>query len=136
MPLVPYSEKTATEKPLKGEALIGSRDRRATRTAKEQKVMQAVLKRDGRQCRVPKCEHRSKQLPIDPCHMRHRGMGGDPKGTRTTLETLVALCRAHHGEYDADLLTIKCVRPAFGTNSTLDFYDRHGVYLGGSEPKQ
>lgn len=132
----PQLRSGALAKPLRGETLLGSRERRATRTKGEQKVMQAALKRDGRQCRVPKCEHRSKQLPIDPCHMRHRGMGGDPKGTRTTLETLVSLCRAHHGEYDADLLTIRVVRPAFGADSTLDFYDRHGVYLGGSEPRQ
>lgn len=124
----------ALAKPVRGEKLIGSRERRATRTSKEQQVMQQALRRDGRQCRVPSCAHRSKRLPIDACHMQHRGMGGDPKGTRTTLATVLALCRAHHGEYDAGWLTVAVVNH-HGANSTLDFYDRHGTYLGCSEPR-
>jgi len=32
-------------------------------------------------------------------HMDSRGMGGDPKGTKDTIENLMALCRKCHEEY-------------------------------------
>ena len=94
-------------KPTRGTALLKSRERRADRTAHEQREMQAALKRDGRVCRFPHCEFRAKKLPIDPAHHVHRGMGGDPKGTRTTRATVIALCRSHHGLWDADRIDIE-----------------------------
>ena len=90
----------APPKPAKGSALLASRERRAGRTAHEVEKMAQAKVRDGFQCRVPRCEYRSKDLPIDPAHKVHRGMGGDPRGTRTERETIISLCRVHHGEYD------------------------------------
>jgi hypothetical protein len=112
-------------KPVKGTALLGSRQRRSDRVAAEQREMQAALKRDERKCRVPRCEHVSKKLPIDPCHMRgdHRGMGGNPTGDRTTRDRIFAGCRAHHGLYDADLLDA-IPQTAAGANGLMDWYHR------------
>lgn len=87
-------------KPGKGEKLVEHRDKTAKEKAHEQKEMQAALKRDERKCRVPRCEHAGKKLPIDPCHQQHRGIGGNPSGDRTTRATIISLCRVHHGLYD------------------------------------
>lgn len=93
-------------KPKKGSALLASRARRAGRVAAEQKVMQEAKRRDGHQCRVPACEYRPKRLRIEAAHLVHRGMGGDPRGTRTTRAGLISLCVIHHAEFDAGQLTI------------------------------
>lgn len=94
-------------KPMRGESLLASRRRRAERVAHEQREMQAALKRDERRCRFPACEFKSKKLPIDPCHaFGHRGAGGNPDGTRTSRELVVALCRAHHGQLDSFQIAI------------------------------
>lgn len=84
----------------KGAAMVKSRVTRRKRVSDEQKAMQAALKRDGRKCRRPRCEFAPLKLTVDPCHMVHRGMGGNPKGDRTTRATVIALCRRHHGMYD------------------------------------
>lgn len=89
-----------TPKPARGTALLASRQRRAERTAHEQREMQAALRRDERKCRVPRCEYATKKLRIEPAHMVHRGMGGDPSGERTTRATVISLCLVHHGQYD------------------------------------
>ncbi len=94
-------------KPAKGTALLERRQRRADLVAHEQREMQAALQRDGRKCRVPRCEYAPRKLPIDPCHLKHRGMGGDPSGERTERKTVISLCRVHHGQYDNGGLAIE-----------------------------
>ena len=91
---------TAKQKPARGSALLASRERRAERTSHEQAEMTAAKVRDEYKCRVPRCIYKSKQLRIDAAHQVHRGMGGDPRGTRTERRTCIALCVVHHGEYD------------------------------------
>jgi hypothetical protein len=86
--------------------------------------MQAALKRDGRVCRFPRCEFTGKKLPIDPAHQTHRGMGGDPKGTRTTRATVIALCRVHHGQWDADEIRIEPLTAAT-FDGPVSFYRKH-----------
>jgi hypothetical protein len=87
-------------KDFKGQKLVEHRAKTAAEKAHEQREMQAALKRDERKCRVPRCEYTPRKLPIDPCHLQHRGMGGDPSGERTTRATVISLCRVHHGLYD------------------------------------
>lgn len=94
-------------KPVKGTALLASRQRRADRVAHEQREMQAALKRDERKCRVPRCEFAGKKLPIDPCHLTHRGSGGNPSGDRTRRDLIVSLCRVHHGLFDAAQMDVR-----------------------------
>lgn len=113
---------TPNWKPAKGTALLQARERRASRVAAEQKVMQAALRRDEHKCRVPRCEYASKKLPIDPAHKVHRGIGGDPRGTRTTLDTIIGLCRIHHGQYDQGVLVIEPLQEALGFNGPCAYY--------------
>jgi hypothetical protein len=94
-------------KPTRGTALLEHRQRRAELVQHERREMQAAKKRDGNKCRVPYCEFASMKLPIDVAHMRHRGMGGNPKGDRTERRLLVTLCRRHHGLYDGAELEIE-----------------------------
>lgn len=93
-------------KPLKGEYLLQRKEARAARVAAEQKVMQDAKKRDGGKCRVPRCEYAKRELPVDPCHFTHRGMGGNPDGDRTTREQVISLCRIHHSMFDRGDLDI------------------------------
>jgi hypothetical protein len=113
---------TGFPKPMKGAALLASRERRADRVAAEQAEMQAALKRDERKCRVPRCEYAGRKLPIDPCHKTHRGMGGDPTGFRTTRETIVSLCRIHHGMWDRGALDIETLHISQGFDGPCAFY--------------
>lgn len=108
-------------KPVRGEALVASRVRRAGRKSAEDKEMQAAKRRDGNVCRNPACPHRSRNLPIDPAHQTHRGMGGDPKGTRTTQDQIIALCRACHGLWDAGQMEIHPVK-ANGFNGPASWH--------------
>lgn len=58
--------------------------------------MAAVRARDGRS-----------RFPMDPCqdywlevsHGEHRGMGGNPDGTRTTRQTMILLSRKRHQDH-------------------------------------
>lgn len=98
-------------KPPRGSHWLAGRKRRAARTAAEQKEMQAALRRDERRCRRVRCPYMRHKPVVDPAHMVHRGMGGDPKGTRTTRATVISLCRVHHGLYDTDKLRIFPLTP-------------------------
>jgi hypothetical protein len=105
----------------RGQTLLDHRDKTAKEKAAEQKLMRQCLALDERKCRVPRCEYAGRKLPIDPCHKIHRGIGGNPKGDRTTLETLIALCRVHHGEYDHGELEIDEQTPK-GFRGPCDYY--------------
>ena len=98
---------TATPKPMRGMSLVKRRQTRASAAKAEQKSMQAALARDGKQCRLPGCAYKKLKVTVDPCHMVHRGMGGNPKGDRTTRAMVIALCRVHHGIYDAGDIRIE-----------------------------
>jgi hypothetical protein len=91
-------------KPRRGAALVARRERHKLLKHAESDVMRQAKARDRFRCRVPSCPH--KDLPTDACHFRHRGMGGNPAGDRTTRETIITLCRLHHGDYDTGRLTI------------------------------
>lgn len=100
-------ERNAPPKPRKGDYAIASRERRAERVAAEQKEMQAALVRDKRECRWPACPWKPKKLRIEAAHQAHRGMGGNPDGTRTTRQTVIALCLRHHQMWDHAELDIQ-----------------------------
>lgn len=115
--------RNAPPKPAKGSYLTEARMRRAKRVAAEQREMRQAKRRDGDKCRVPRCAYRSLKLPIDPCHFIHRGMGGNPKGDRTTRETVISLCRMHHGAYDRGDLEIEPLT-SDGADKACAFYHR------------
>ena len=109
-------------KPMRGTALIEKRQRRSEAVAHERREMSAAKKRDGGKCRRPRCAFGN--LPVDPAHLRHRGMGGNVKGDRTTRQTVIALCRWHHGMYDAGDLRIEPLT-ADDFAGRCEFYERH-----------
>lgn len=82
-------------KPAPGTALKAKRRRKAQATRREQQIMTQAKVRDGYRCRV--CGRPG----TDAAHLRHRGMGGNPAGDRTTLENLICLCRRCHRKFDA-----------------------------------
>src|SRR4051812_19382491 len=93
-------------KPIKGEYLLSRKTAQQQHKAREAKTMRDVKKRDGRKCRVPRCPYAKRELPIDVCHVTHRGMGGNPKEDRTTTGLLFCACRVHHGMYDRGDLVV------------------------------
>jgi hypothetical protein len=93
-------------KPARGTALLARRTKRRELVAHEQKEMRAAKKRDEGKCRRPRCPYAKDKLTIHAAHMVHRGMGGDPTGTRSSRETIISLCAIHHGMYDASDLWI------------------------------
>ena len=115
---------TPLVKPLPGEALLDRQARRAKVVAHEQVEMRAAKKRDKYRCRYPACEFKS--LVVDACHMRgamalgHRGMGGNPNGTRTDRRWLITLCRRHHMVYDRGHFNIDPMTVA-GANGEVVF---------------
>lgn len=126
-------------KPLKGTALLVRRDKRAVRVHSEQSVMRAAKQLDGHKCRVPLCEFAKRDMPIDACHVIHRGSGGNPKGDRTTLESVFAACRIHHGMYDRGELPVKFLDTKLGTRGPmafLRFVAGVQVLIGISEPRR
>ena len=80
------------------------KSKRQAQKAAELRIMREAKRRDGGKCRVPGCR---RDLPIDACHLHHRGLGGNPSLSRTTRQTVIALCRWHHGLYDTCRLRIE-----------------------------
>jgi hypothetical protein len=116
------SEHVSFPKPKRGMALLARRQKTAERVKAEQKAMREAKQRDSQTCRRPRCQH--KKLPVDACHMRHRGMGGNPKGDRTTRATVISLCRIDHGLYDAGDLWIEPLT-AQDFDGPCEFYEKH-----------
>ncbi len=109
-------------KPIKGTALIERRSRRAARVSAEQREMRAAKKRDRGKCRWPSCQYAKQGIPIDAAHIiRHRGMGGNPSGERTSRNCVAALCRFHHGMLDSAVIDIQPLTDA-GTDGPMAFY--------------
>lgn len=114
-------------KPLRGTALLEKRERRAQQQKHEKAEMHAALVRDKMQCRLGKlCDFaaRHKVLPVDPAHLTHRGMGGNKKLDRTTRQTVVALCRLAHGQWDAGLIDLRPLTDA-GFDGPVSFHWKH-----------
>lgn len=107
-------------KPLKGAALLARRDRRSDAVKHERHEMDAAKRRDRNVCRWPKCEFAKKGLAIHAAHLWHRGAGGNPDGTRTKRNQLIALCARHHQLLDhADLSIVPLTE--HGTDGPCDF---------------
>ncbi len=110
-------------KPAKGSHWLASKQRRAERVAAENDVMRQAKVRDGYRCRFPGCEYMSKKPRLETAHQRHRGIGGNPDGSRTTLPELVTLCWLHHAAYDRHEIDIQPLS-VDGFNGPAVFYVR------------
>jgi hypothetical protein len=68
-------------------------------------------KRDGGRCRFPLCGCRALKLPprVEVSHDRHKGMGGNPAGDRSTSAGLITLCdhRHQHGVFSRHKGTLR-----------------------------
>jgi hypothetical protein len=53
-------------------------------------------------------------------------MGGNPRGDRTTLDAMFALCRIHHGLYDRGEMDCKPLQPVMGTRGPMAFVSHSG----------
>jgi hypothetical protein len=116
-------------KDLPGEYRLEQKSKSRERKADEQAIMREAVRMDEGKCRVPRCEFRL--LKVDPAHLRegHRGRGGNPAGDRTTLETIIALCRRHHWLYDHFHLDIEQLEPAKGFRGLCAYY-LDGQHIG------
>lgn len=114
-------------KPAKGSALLERRAKRRHLDAHEKAEKAAVMARDQRQCRWPRCEFRTMRIPIEVAHvMGHKAMGGNPANDRSERHRMMACCRLHHqgatslhsGDLRIEALTDK------GTDGPCAFYRR------------
>lgn len=69
---------------------------RTERKTTEDKNKRAAKKADGYRCRFPWCGCKQLGLRIESSHQQHKGMGGNPKGDRSTPEGLLTLCVHRH----------------------------------------
>jgi hypothetical protein len=117
--------RNAAPKPLRGAYKLERAAKRSARVAAEQKVMQAAKRRDGGKCRWPRCEF--KALAVEPAHMDHRGMGGNPSGDKTQRHKIIALCVRHHDQFDGRAVPDIDIVPVYaeqGTDGPCAFYQR------------
>lgn len=115
---------SAPQKPAKGSHLLARRAQQQARRARERSVMAEARRRDRGRCRYPGCSCLAHNLRTDVCHAVHRGSGGDPKGTRTTRETLIVLCLVRHGEWDRGEIEIVPMDLGLGFDGPGEFYTR------------
>lgn len=71
-------------------------ERKRAHSSQEDFVKREAKRRDGRECRWPRCEYRKVVQPLDAAHIAAKGMGGTPDGRRNVRENLMAICRLHH----------------------------------------
>lgn len=69
--------------------------RRAEWKTREDKEKKTVRLRDKR-CRFPLCECKRYGLQLHVSHLRHKGMGGNPKGDRSVPALMLLLCVWRH----------------------------------------
>lgn len=84
-------------KPARGTALLERRAKRRALDAHEKAEKAAVMVRDGRQCRWPRCEYRTMRIPIEVAHvLGHKALGGNPANDRSQRNRMAAMCKLHH----------------------------------------
>jgi hypothetical protein len=83
-------------KPSREERKRATRTRRRERRETERAEKQIVRHRDQYRCRMPLCGCRDAGMRLEVSHQRHKGMGGNPKGDRSTQDQMILLCRVRH----------------------------------------
>lgn len=132
---------TTLEKPAKGTATKARRKRSRRRQTSEATIMAAAKVRDGLRCRVPGLTFIDghDRGPLHACHQHHRGAGGNPDLSRTTLQGLITLCPAHHRAYDSGRLKIEPLSPD-GMSGPCLFSIRNGhdqwLEVGSTQPRR
>lgn len=90
---------------------------------KERDNKKASKKRDGYKCRFPLCGCRALGMAIaarlESSHQKHKQMGGDRDGTRSTTDNLCTLC-GHRHQWGAVSIAKGTLRPKFLTRHGYD----------------
>ena len=113
------------QKPAKGTKTREHRAKSRQNREAERELKRQSKERDSQKCRWPSCYCQFKASPIlESAHLTHKGMGGDPKLIRTTVDSLITLCHDKHrgvvsldsGDLDIRPITDK------GTSGPCEFY--------------
>jgi len=61
-------------------------------------LRKAVFERDQYACRMPWCSvgHYGASVGLELAHLKARGMGGNPDGSRNVTSNCICCCRSHH----------------------------------------
>jgi hypothetical protein len=108
---------------------VRRRRKRETRDKRERANKQEARTRDRkvtrRGCRFPMCGCYRQRLFVEVSHLRHKGIGGNPKEDRSLPELLISVCNARHKEnrISIDKGTLEC-RPITdgGTNGPVGWW--------------
>jgi hypothetical protein len=69
--------------------------RSALRTTEDQNK-QTARRRDGHRCRFPRCGCRRVSIRLEASHLKHKGAGGNPSGSRSMPAGLILMCVQRH----------------------------------------
>jgi len=87
---------TPNWKPLAATRRLAKKRKRLELKNSEGKNKGVVRRRDLHRCRFPLCGCRLFGLRLEVSHVRHKGMGGNPAGDRSTPGSMVLLCVQRH----------------------------------------
>ncbi len=61
-------------------------------------VRERVFERDGNRCRIPRCRQivPGWQSDLELAHLKAKGMGGNPSGSRNTTANTICACHDCH----------------------------------------
>lgn len=121
---------------LDGETLQDYRKRRRdARRSGEQSVKTTLRVRDGIGCRWPDCQFWRQGYRVEGAHIDAKGMGGDKRLLRTTLDQMMRLCIRHHqgprSLHSGDLRIVYLTERR--TNGPCAFYYRDPKAVSGWE---
>lgn len=127
---------TPNWKPSRTARKKAEKKKKTDRKTKERQSMDVARKAD-RGCRFPLCGCKKLGLRVEVAHLRHRGMGGNPKGDRTQPDNVISLCthRHQHGAVSLHKGTLR-IEPLTdaGTRGPVAFYiDRQYAYTEGPD---
>ncbi len=83
-------------KPSRTARKLAERKTKLERRQKETTAKAAVRRRDQYRCRFPRCGCRTIGLRLEVGHLRHKGIGGNPLGDRSTPDGMILLCGHRH----------------------------------------
>jgi hypothetical protein len=118
-----FRRRTWERKPKGPTARARAKKARAARTL-ETRNKQKVRDRDG-VCRFPECNCGRERIMLHVSHTEHKGMGGNPTGSRSVPSKMLLLCAWRHREgriaIDQGTLRWEATTPA-GAAGPIDWY--------------
>jgi hypothetical protein len=84
------------QKPVKGSATAARRQVAKVRVRRENAEKAKVREREQRHCRFPLCPCHRLNWRREVAHKRHKGMGGQPEGSRSLASVMMLVCHWRH----------------------------------------